>query len=519
MVLDEGQVLDGKYVILRLLAMGSMGEVYLGRNERIGKEVAVKVLRRDFADDRAIVNRFEQEARIATTVRSSHVADVYDLGELPSGERFIVMEYVEGESLGMRMAREGKLSSRALGAIALQILDGLAAAHAVGVVHRDLKPDNVILTNRDGQEIVKLVDFGVAKRSVLSSAEAGVDLKRATLDGMLVGTPMFMSPEQARGEPGTVDHRTDIFSLGVSMYEALAGEVPFNADNVVQLLSKIMTDEEIPLEKRVPHVDPGLARIVKKAMAKDADDRYQTALEMRQALAAWYAVYGSTSATRSSLEGVVRSFSLMPSLMPFNGPIRILGVPIDRKRAQVAVAAAAVAAAITLSLTRGPAPSASATAATQLEPPSQAIVVPTIPATSMAPPGLVVAPTAAPATEAPVETTSASIGAAQLPPAPAVIAPISAPLAAPLAVATSTSMSMSKKAPVAVREPTPARSARAAQERPAPRTNGDAGLLATRDGGAPASARDAGAVMAKADEIPAPPTPVDTPLPDPPAIP
>src|SRR5688572_17388516 len=190
MVLDEGQVLDGKYVIVRALGIGSMGEVYLGRNERIGKEVAVKVLRRDFAEDRAIVNRFDQEARIASAVKSSHVVDVYDLGELPTGERFIVMEYVDGESLGMRMAREGKLSAHVLGGITLQILDGLAAAHAAGVVHRDLKPDNVILSKRDGQELVKLVDFGVSKRTeVESDPTARRDLRRATLDGTLLGTP------------------------------------------------------------------------------------------------------------------------------------------------------------------------------------------------------------------------------------------------------------------------------------------------------------------------------------------
>jgi len=456
MVLDEGEVLDGKYVIVRALATGSMGEVYLGRNERIGKEVAVKVLRRDCADDRAIVNRFEEEARIATAVRSSHVVDVYDLGELPTGERYIVMEYVDGESLGMRMAREGKLSARAIGAITLQILDGLIAAHAAGVTHRDLKPDNVILTRRDGQEIVKLVDFGVSKR-----AEPGAprDVKRATLDGTLLGTPIFMSPEQARGEPDGVDHRTDIFSLGVSMYEALSGEVPFDADNVVALLSRIMNDAEVPLEKRVPDIDPGLARIVRKAMAKDPDDRYQSAAQMREALADWYTLFGSTSAVRSSLEGVTRTYSIPP-----------FAVTVDRKRARATLAAAALAAVLTAWLTHHPAPTAQASA--PVETPASA--PPPSPPIASAPTPIVVPPTC----EARAEIRPPP------PPTPSFSAP-------PRAIA------------------------RTPRAKPVAPKVDEAPAAAIRDAGAGAPLK----LEAKIDDVAPSPSASDTPPPDPPATP
>jgi len=392
MVLTDGQVLDGKYVIDRVLATGSMGEIYLGRNKRIGKEVAVKVLRRDLADTPAIASRFEREALIATAVKSSHVVDVYDLGELASGERFIVMEYVEGESLATRIEREGKVPERDVVRIALQILDGLVAAHAAGVIHRDLKPDNIILTKRDDQELVKLVDFGISKMSATPDAPATATTKTRTLHGMLLGTPMYMSPEQARGE-ADIDARTDIFSLGVTMYEALAGDVPFTADNVVALLSKVIDDEETPLTDRVAGLDPALARMVQKAMAKDPADRFQTAAEMRAALAEWHAMFGSLSVMRSSIDGVVTRpvAERLPFAMPSWIRIPPVALPIlkaaaNDKRVRTAAVAATIAALITSIVVRGGGAAAEATTAsapvvtaTAYEP--GRIVVPTVPVT------------------------------------------------------------------------------------------------------------------------------------------
>lgn len=295
-----GQVIDGKYAIVSRIAEGGTSTVYLGVNQRIGKDVAVKVLRTPVACDPEARERFEREARIVSRIRSAHVADVFDFGELPTGERFMVMEYLEGESLAKLIQRDEPMSADTLGIITLQILDALAAAHSVGVVHRDLKPENVLVATRRGELVAKVVDFGISKidgalsvRSPnLSTAKTnGSDgtESRLTVSGSVLGTPLYMSPEQASGETGSVDRRTDIYSLGVILYEALCGEPPITGDEMNELLFRIVLEDPRPLAERVPTVDRGLAAIVERALAKDPNDRYQTADEMRLALEKWRA--------------------------------------------------------------------------------------------------------------------------------------------------------------------------------------------------------------------------------------
>ena len=299
MPLDAGQVIDGKYVIKRLIAEGGMAEVYLGTNERIGKNVAVKVLHRDVATDPSVIARFEREAQVAALISSAHVTDVLDLGELPTGERFIVMEYLDGESLAARLAREKTIDEPRLSDIARQILDALVAAHAAGVVHRDLKPENVILTRRDRADFVKLVDFGVSK--VASAAPS----MRSTMSGIVLGTPMYMSPEQARGFNDALDHRTDLYALGVILYEAVSGEPPFTADNLNDLLLRVANEEAPPLERRAKHVSPELLEIVRKAMAKSASARFASADEMREAVLFWQSnVGGAPRVSRTSMSSL-----------------------------------------------------------------------------------------------------------------------------------------------------------------------------------------------------------------------
>lgn len=289
MPLSPGQTLEGKYVIARFLAEGGMGEVYEGVNTRIDKRVAVKVLRREHAQNRVLVDRFEMEAKIAASIHSAHIADVYDMGELPSGERFIVMEFLEGETLADRLARVQSLNSESLLAITTQILDGLSAAHAAGIVHRDLKPENVFLTSRDRQDFVKLVDFGISK---VTDATAR-PLRAPTRDGALLGTPMYMSPEQARGNSKLIDHRTDIYALGVMMYEMACGDLPFAGDNVNELLFRIALEDPQPLTSRRVGIDPSLAAIVHKAMSRDLADRYASADAMKSDLASWKAMFST----------------------------------------------------------------------------------------------------------------------------------------------------------------------------------------------------------------------------------
>lgn len=299
MSFSEGQVLDGKYVIRRWLADGGMSTVYLGVNQRIGKDVAVKVLHPGVAKDAELANRFEREACIVSRIRSANVADVYDFGELPTGECFMVMEYLDGESLATKLDREGTIPAQTLATIAEQILVALSAAHEAGVVHRDLKPENVLLVERGGEITVKLVDFGISKvlprspwrdtrhpQGYAGELSRKVDVRLTSFDSVL-GTPLYMSPEQAQGNSGAIDERTDIYALGVILYEATSGAMPLTGENVNELLLRVVFDEPEPLDLRVPSVDPEWSAIVSKALSKNPSNRYQSADAMREAIRAW----------------------------------------------------------------------------------------------------------------------------------------------------------------------------------------------------------------------------------------
>ena len=331
MSLEAGQVLEGKYKVVRRLAEGGMSTVFLAVNERIGKDVAVKVLHPVVALDEDVVERFEREARIGSRIKSDHIADVYDFGALPTGERFMVMEYLEGESLAEKLERERTVSPRVLATIADQVLSALVAAHNAGIVHRDLKPENIVILQRGKDITVKLVDFGISK--VVGAGEGpvstrwGQTLMRRTAANAVLGTPLYMSPEQARGNSAQVDQRTDLYALGVILYEATCGEPPILGENVNDLLFRVALDEPTPLATRMPSVDPALAAIVTRAMKKDLAERFQSAEEMRDAVEGWRAVYlsASLSPTQSApaprIEPVQTPFSLVLSTEPEREPL------------------------------------------------------------------------------------------------------------------------------------------------------------------------------------------------------
>ena len=288
-MLSTGDIIDGKYRIVRLLGEGGMGAVYEGENMRIHRRVAIKVLHSAVAATGEAVARFEREAQAAGRIGSEHIVEVLDLGNLPSGDRYMVMEFMDGDSLSGRIRARGRLSPTECYPILHQLLEALSAAHGAGIIHRDLKPDNVyLLKSRGGKaDFVKLLDFGISKFNQMSG-DSGFSMTRT---GAVMGTPYYMAPEQAKGSR-ELDHRVDLYAAGVILYEAITGEVPFNADTFNELLFKIVLEQARPVEQVVPGIDPSFAAIVDKSMAREPSARFQTAREFQEALEQWVAGAG-----------------------------------------------------------------------------------------------------------------------------------------------------------------------------------------------------------------------------------
>ena len=256
-----------------------MGAVYLAEHVVIERKVAIKILSQDFAHKADLVQRFIQEARAAARIGHENIVEVYDFGETASGSVFFAMEYLEGLDLAQLIQRNGPLPSPRVRHIALQICRALAAAHTKKIVHRDLKPENIYLIEREGRtDFVKILDFGIAK---ISTVEEGGG--RLTRTGMIFGTPEYMSPEQARGE--TPDHRVDIYALGCILYEMMTGKVPFQSETFMGTLTKHMFEPpELPSRRCRTYLAPDLEAVCLRAMEKDRDRRYQSMLEVAQAL-------------------------------------------------------------------------------------------------------------------------------------------------------------------------------------------------------------------------------------------
>jgi len=289
MSLSTGDVIDGKYRIVRLIGEGGMGAVYEAENTRIHRKVAIKVLHSGVAQTGEAVSRFEREAQAAGRIGSEHIVEVLDLGNLASGDRYMVMEFMDGDALSGRIRARKRLTPGEIYPIMHQLLEALAAAHGAGIIHRDLKPDNVyLLKSRGGKaDFVKLLDFGISKFNQLSG-DSGFSMTRT---GAVMGTPYYMAPEQAKGARD-LDHRVDLYAAGVILYEAITGEVPFNADTFNELLFKIVLEAAKPVEQIVPNMDPNFAAIVNKSMAREPGQRFQTAREFQQALEQWAAGAG-----------------------------------------------------------------------------------------------------------------------------------------------------------------------------------------------------------------------------------
>jgi hypothetical protein len=336
-----GTVLGGRYLIERLIGEGGMGAVYQAEHTHMRKRMAVKVLHPEMGALPEVVARFEREAMAAAHIEHPNVAAATDFGKLDDGSFFLVLEYVEGESLRDAIVAGPLAMHRALH-IALQMASALSRAHAIGIVHRDLKPENVMLVQRDGKaDFVKVLDFGIAKLPVGEfGGESKIPGQVLTRLGMVYGTPEYMAPEQALGQP--VDGRADLYALGVILFEMITATRPYQHDSKVTLLGMHVTAPIPGMKERAPDIvtPPGLEATVHRLLAKDAADRFPNAKELIDALEACARTlpgHGAEAAPASRMEpstgpstpGSTRAAGL--ALVEALGPTRLAFAPAARK--------------------------------------------------------------------------------------------------------------------------------------------------------------------------------------------
>ncbi len=338
-----GKTLGDKYRIIRLVGRGGMGIVYEAEHLVLHKRVAVKVLLPMYASQTQRVRRFIREGQAASAIEHPNILDIKDLCKDPDGTVYIVMELLRGRSLRRLLEQRRVLPLSQVVSISLELLAGLEAAHAKGVIHRDLKPENIFLSTAMGRDQVKIVDFGVAK-----FAEAAVSSLSLTETGSVPGTPFYMAPEQAQGGRH-VDEQTDIWSVGVVMYEMLTGKVPFGGTNYNEVLSHILLTPLRPVQEFSADIPDELAAVVHKALSKDKAHRYMCAMEMIEALSPLRHSEDAAPCTtdviqRDHLLATVRSVSADPPQSSTDLPAMTFSTPTlpQRSRRGLYLSAAAV---------------------------------------------------------------------------------------------------------------------------------------------------------------------------------
>jgi serine/threonine-protein kinase len=274
-----GKVLGGKYRVVRRVGGGAVADVYEVVHEQIGGRLALKVLRREFARFPDVSRRFLNEARAAGAAGHQGIIQVFDIGQLDSGELFMVMELLQGEDLSTLLMKQGRLDPPRAVAITVQLLDALEAAHKAGVIHRDLKPENVLLQRGPGgEDWVKIIDFGIARLT-----QDGPSAFRRTAEGSVLGSPYYMSPEQARGL-SDLDVRTDIYAAGVMLYEMITGELPYNGTSIQGIVEHLLNDPFPHPRDVVPSLPASLEEAILQATARNRDQRFSSAAEFADAL-------------------------------------------------------------------------------------------------------------------------------------------------------------------------------------------------------------------------------------------
>ncbi len=308
-MIQQGDLLAGKYRVEQVLGAGGMGYVVAATHEQLGQRVAVKLLAPELCENEDSVTRFLREARAAVKIRSEHVARVIDVGELTNGSPYMVMEFLSGHDLADVLDLPGEpLEIPDAIDYVLQASEAVAEAHSIGLIHRDLKPANLFLTNRaDGSPLVKVLDFGISK-AINTQDSALEPAPSLTATHSLLGSPAYMSPEQIR-RPKSVDARTDIWSLGSILFELLTREAPFTAESPLALLAAVVSDPLPSIRARRPDVPPELEAVIAKCLEKNPDHRYQSVAELADALAP-FAPRSQPSVSRIS--GILRSTSLRP---------------------------------------------------------------------------------------------------------------------------------------------------------------------------------------------------------------